>query len=193
MSNILIIFAYKLIHMINEKYTTDKILIFDIDDTIAITPAKIIVTDSKTGEHFELTPEEFNDYEKNPKHIVNFDQFRSLEIMKAGRLIDKYFNILKQNYNKGIAIGIITARDDQNMIYEWLRYHVGFHIDKKLIWAVNDPVHGLTGNIQQRKQEAMKWFIDQGYTDITFFDDDKNNIKLIKQLDANIKTHLAKK
>ena len=26
--------------MINEKYTTDKILIFDIDDTIAITPAK---------------------------------------------------------------------------------------------------------------------------------------------------------
>ena len=183
--------------MLNEKYTTDKILIFDIDDTIFIGSAKIIVTDSKTGKTFSLTPEEFNDYERNPKHIVNFDQFKSLEIMKAGRLIDKYFSILKANYNKGIAIGIITARDDQNMIYEWLRYHVGFHIDKKLIWAVNDPVHGLTGNIQQRKQDAMKWFIDQGYTDITFFDDDKNNIKLIKQLEkelgVNLKTHLAKK
>lgn len=183
--------------MINEKYTTDKILIFDIDDTIAITAAKIVVTDSKTGKTFELTPEEFNDYEKNPKHLVNFDQFRSLEIMKAGRLIDKYFSILKKNYKKGIAIGIITARDNQNMIYEWLRYHVGFHIDKKLIWAINDPVHGLEGNIQTRKQEAMKWFIEQGYTDITFFDDDKNNIKLIKQLekqlDVKLKTHLAKK
>ena len=183
--------------MLNEKYTTDKILIFDIDETIAITSAKIVVTDPKTKKTFSLTPEEFNDYERNPKHLVNFDQFRSLEIMKAGRLIDKYFNVLKKNYNKGIAIGIITARDDQSMIYEWLRYHVGFHIDKKLIWAVNDPVHGLTGNIQQRKQDAMRWFIDQGYTDITFFDDDKNNIKLIKQLEksmgVSLKTHLAKK
>jgi hypothetical protein len=183
--------------MVKEKYTTDRILIFDIDDTIAITAAKIVVTDSKTGELFELTPEEFNSYEKNPNHIVNFDQFRSLEIMKAGRLIDKYFNILKKNYNSGIAIGIITARDNQNMIYEWLRYHVGFHIDKKLIWAVNDQAHGLTGTIQERKQEAMRWFIEHGYTDITFFDDDKHNIKLInqlgKELNIPIKTHLAKK
>jgi len=179
--------------MIKEAYTTDKILIFDVDETILISSAKIIVTDPRTGQTFALTPEEFNSYEKNPKHIVKFDEFRSLEIMKAGKIIDKYFSVLKANYNKGIAIGIITARDNQSMIYEWLRYHVGFHIDKKLIWAVNDPVHGLTGNIQQRKQEAMKWFIDQGYTDITFFDDDKNNIKLIKKLDANIKTHLAKK
>jgi hypothetical protein len=183
---------------LNEKYTTDKILIFDIDDTIAISSAKIIVTDSKTGEKFELTPEEFNDYERNPRHILNFEQFKSLEIMKAGKLIDKYFNILKKNYKKGIAIGIITARDDQNMIYEWLRYHVGFHIDKHLIWAVHDPVHGLTGNIQDRKKSAMRYFIEKGYTDITFFDDDKNNIKLIKQLNreidtVKITTHLAKK
>ena len=181
----------------NEKYTTDKILIFDLDDTIVVSAAKIIVTDSKNKKTFELTPEEFNDYERNPKHLVNFDQFRSLEIMKAGKLIDKYFSVLKKNYNKGIAIGVITARDDQEMIYEWLRFHVGFHIDKKLIWAVNDPVHGLEGNIQKRKQDAMKWFIEQGYTDITFFDDDKNNIKLIKQLEkelgVNLKTHLAKK
>jgi len=183
--------------VMNEKYTTEEILIFDIDDTIAISDAKIVVTDSKNGETFELTPEEFNDYEKKRSHIINFDQFRSLEVMKAGRLIDKYFSILKKNYKKGIAIGIITARDNQSMIYEWLRYHVGFHIDKKLIWAVNDPVHGLSGNIQKRKQDAMKWFIEQGYTDITFFDDDRNNIKLIKQLekelDVSIKTHLAKK
>ena len=184
--------------MLHEKYTHDKILIFDIDDTIAISSAKIIVTDSKTGDKFELTPEEFNTYEKNPTHILDFDQFKSLEIMKAGQLIDKYFNILKKNYKKGIAIGIITARDDQSMIYEWLRYHVGFHIDKKLIWAVNDPIHGLAGNIQQRKKDAMRWFVEQGYTDITFFDDDKNNIKLIKELgkelkDVKITTHLAKK
>lgn len=179
----------------HKKYTTDKILIFDVDDTLVITPAKIVVTDAKTKESFSLTPEEFNEYEKGIDHCINFDQFRCIEIMKAGRLIDKYFDILKENYKKGIAIGIITARDDRNMIYEWFRYHLGFHIDIELIWAVNDPLHGLTGNIQERKRQAMHYFITLGYTDITFFDDDLNNIKLINQLgielEIPIKTHLA--
>ena len=183
--------------MVNKKYTTDKILIFDVDNTIIISAAKIIVTDSKTGERFSLTPEEFNEYEKGLDHSINFDQFKCIEIMKAGKLIDKYFNILKENYEKGIAIGIITARDDRNMIYEWFRFHLGFHIDMKLIWAVNDPLHGLTGSIQERKRQAMRWFIQLGYTDITFFDDDLNNIKLINQLGTElsipIKTYLATK
>ena len=182
--------------MTKEKYTTDQILIFDIDDTLMIGDAKIVVTDTKTGKTFEMTPEEFNSYEKGQNHLINFDQFRSLEIMKAGKLIDKYFKVLTTNYKNGVAIGVITARDNREMIYEWFRFHLGFHIDKKLIWAVNDPAHGLSGSIQQRKQDAMRWFIDQGYTDITFFDDDRNNIKLIKQLEGefgqSIKTHLAK-
>ena len=44
----------------------------------------------------------------------------------------------------------------------------------------------------------MRWFVDQGYIDIQFFDDDKNNIRLIKELDkelkdVKIKATLAKK
>ena len=184
--------------MVNEKFTTDKILIFDLDDTIVVSTAKIIVYDKSKGERYELTPEQFNDYEKNPNHILDFDQFKSLEIMKAGKMIDRYFNVLKKNYKKGVAIGVITARDDQNMIYEWLRYHVGLHIKRDFIWAVNDPIHGLKGSIQERKKDAMRSFVEKGYTDITFFDDDKHNIKLIKELDREIKeikikTHLAKK
>ena len=181
-----------------EKYTTDKILIFDLDDTIVVSAAKILVKDIDSGKQYELTPEEFNDYKKNPKHILNFDQFKSLEIMKAGKMIDRYFKILTQNYKKGIAIGVITARDDQEMIYNWFRYHLGFHIKKEFIWAVNDPKSGLSGDIKTRKKEAMRWFVDQGYIDIQFFDDDKNNIRLIKELDkelrdVKIKATLAKK
>lgn len=183
---------------INEKYTRDKILIFDVDDTLVITPAKIKVTDTSTGKVFQLTPQEYNEYEKNKDHVICFNEFKCLEIMKAGMLIDKYFKILKKNYNKGIAIGIITARDNREMIYEWLRFHVGFHIDKRLVWAIHDPVHGLEGSIDERKKAALKWFIEQGYTDITFFDDDKKNIKLAKQLNREtpqikLKTHLVKR
>ena len=83
--------------MINEKMTSDKILIFDLDDTIVVSSAKIIVYDKKKGEKYELTPEEFNNYERNSTHILDFSQFQSLEIMKAGKMIDRYFNILKKS------------------------------------------------------------------------------------------------
>mgnify|MGYP000279752788 FL=1 len=116
--------------------------------------------------------------------------------MKAGRMIKKYLNILAKNYKAGNAIGIITARDDEKMIYDWMKDHVGFHIHPELIWCVNDPKRKLKGDIASKKQEAMKWFIEQGYTDISFFDDDTRNIQLIKQLadelEVDIKTHLAK-
>lgn len=185
--------------MIKEaKFSKDKIFIFDLDDTIVITDAKIQVCDKGGKKCFSLTPEEFNSYQHDPKHILNFDDFKSLEIMKAGKLITKYLNILEREYKKGNAVGVITARDDQEMIYTWLKEHVGFHVKKSFIWAINDPILGLTGTIAQKKEQAFKWFIEQGYTDLTFFDDDKANVKIIKSIskdytDLRIKTHLAKK
>jgi hypothetical protein len=185
--------------MIKEaKFSKDKIFIFDLDDTIVITDAKIQVCDKGGKKCFSLTPEEFNSYQHDPKHILNFDDFKSLEIMKAGKLITKYLNILEREYKKGNAIGVITARDDQEMIYTWLKEHVGFHVKKSFIWAINDPILGLTGTIAQKKEQAFKWFIEEGYTDLTFFDDDKANVKIIKSIskdytDLRIKTHLAKK
>ena len=177
-------------------FSKKKVLIFDLDDTLVITAAKIRVCDQKTGACFELSPEEFNTYEKHKNHILNFDDFKSLEIMKAAKLIDKYLNILAKNYKAGNAIGVISARDDEQMIYTWLKEHVGFHIHPELIWCINDPHRALTGSIAEKKQKAMKWFIEQGFEDISFFDDDKQNIKLIDQLATElgikIKTHLAK-
>ena len=180
------------------KFSKEKIFIFDLDDTLVITDAKIQVCDKGGKTCFSLTPEEFNSYQHDPKHILNFDDFKSLEIMKAGRLITKYLNILEREYKKGNAIGVITARDDQEMIYTWLKEHVGFHVKKDFIWAINDPKLNLVGTIAQKKEEAFKWFIEQGYIDLTFFDDDRANVKIIKGIqkdykDLKIKTHLAKK
>ena len=111
--------------MLLEKMTTDKILIFDLDDTIVVSTAKIIVYDKKKGEKYELTPEEFNDYEKNADHILDFEQFKSLEIMKAGKMIDKYFNVLKKNYKKGRrAYDDTEYRRNRKLIRKQQRYCV---------------------------------------------------------------------
>ena len=167
-----------------KPYHGSKIIVFDLDDTLVITDAKIKVCDKKSGECFSLTPEEFNEYESNPDHELDFDDFKSLEIMKAGKMIDYYLKIFKEAYRMKLAVGIMTARDDQKMIYRWLREHVGFKIDKDLIFAVNDPVHKFKGGISDRKKAAFIELMELGYTDFQFYDDDTANLKLVKSLES---------
>lgn len=168
----------------SRPFSQTAITVFDLDDTLVITDAKIKVCNIVTGDCHELTPEEFNEYEANPNHELNFDDFKSLEIMKAGDLIHYYLKILADAYKMKRAVGIVTARDSQEMIYTWLKDHVGFHIAKDLIYAINDPVHGLTGSIAQKKQQAFREYIEMGYRKIQFFDDDNANLKLVKDLQA---------
>jgi len=176
----------KYLSEVNRKgkpYHGSKIIVFDLDDTLVITDAKIKVCDNKGNKCFELTPEEFNEYEANPDHEVDFSDFKSLEIMKAGRMIEYYLKIFKEAYRNKLAVGIVTARDDKKMIYKWLREHVGFKIDKDLIFAVNDPVHKFKGNISDRKKAAFIELMELGYTDFQFYDDDTANLKLVKSLE----------
>lgn len=180
-----------------KPYRLGKIMVFDLDDTLVITQAKIRVCDKLTGKCFELTPEEFNEYEKDPNHVLDFSDFKSLEVMKAGKLISYYLKILASAYKAGRAIGIVTARDDREMIYRWMREHVGFRIDKDLIFAVNDPVHRFKGSISERKKQAFIELYNLGFHSFQFFDDDQNNLDLVKSLenemDIEISTYKADK
>jgi hypothetical protein len=82
------------------------------------------------------------------------------------------------------AVGIVTARDSRDMIYTWLKEHVGFHIARDLIYAVNDPVLGFTGSVAEKKQQAFREIIERGYVKIQFFDDDQANLNLVKELQS---------
>ena len=166
-----------------KPYHGSKIVVFDLDETLVISAAKIKVCNKKTGECYSLTPEEFNTYEKGDDEDLNFDEFKSLEIMKAGKLIEYYLKIFKEAYKSKIAVGIVTARDDRKMIHRWLREHVGYRIDYELIFAVNDPIHKYKGNISDRKKAAFKELIEMGYNDLQFYDDDDANLKLVKSLE----------
>tara|TARA_R100001230_G_C5599609_1_gene113855 strand:- start:164 stop:748 length:585 start_codon:yes stop_codon:yes gene_type:complete len=167
-----------------KPYKYGKILVFDLDDTIIVSAARIWVKDRLTGEEFSLTPEEFNTFQKKPNQILSFDEFQSLEIMKAGKLINYYFKILKEAYRHKIAIGIVTARDDHRMIYRWLKEHLKTPIDGDLIFAVNDNKHHrFKGDIAERKKQAFREIIEQGFDDLQFYDDDAENLRLVKSLE----------
>jgi hypothetical protein len=65
-----------------------------------------------------------------------------------------------------------------------MKEHVGFRIDKDLIYAVNDPIHHFKGSISERKKEAFVELAKQGFHNFQFFDDDQNNLDLVKTLET---------
>lgn len=160
----------------------NSIIIFDLDDTLVVTNAKILVKDALTGETFDLTPQEFNEYEKEPHHEVDYNQFNDANILKAGRLVDWVLSILRSAYESGTAVGIITARNNKDLVREFLLSH-GIDIHPKLVYAISDPEFEFEGTIAEKKREAFRKLIAKGFKHFTFYDDDRKNLELAKSLE----------
>jgi hypothetical protein len=170
----------------NYKKWGKDITVFDVDDTLIITKSKIKVFNPTTGFSIDLTPQEFNTFKIKPHDKFNFNDFRDLEILKAGKIIDWVFNILKRTIAKGKAVGIITARDNSKLIYDFLLYN-GVNINPDFIFAINDPSLGFTGSTAQKKKEAFMKFVKMGFRNFKFFDDDKENIKIANSLNKDLR------
>jgi len=169
-----------------EVYSKGKdITVFDVDDTLVVTKSKIKVFNPKTGYEIELTPQEFNTFKTKPHDKFDFSDFRDLEILKGGKIIEWVFNILKRTIAKGKAVGIITARDDAKLIYDFLS-HNGVKINPDYIFAINDPSLGFTGSTAQKKKEAFMKFVQMGFRNFQFFDDDRENIKIANSLNKEL-------
>jgi hypothetical protein len=180
----------------NKKGKYQSITIFDVDDTLIVTKSKIRVTDTSTGDTFELTPAEFNEFEKKNTHELDFSDFQNLDVLKAGKIVDKIFNILKESMEGGRRVGIITARDNQELIFQFLLHH-GVVVNKSYIFAINDPRLGFTGTVAEKKKQAFVELIKQGFRDFIFYDDDKENLRIADSLNGEIegirvKTKLVK-
>lgn len=167
-----------------DKY--DAITIFDVDDTLVVTKSLIRVIDTNTGEKFELTPAQFNEFEKSPHHKMDFSDFQNLEILKAGNIIEGIFGVLKKTMEKGRRVGIITARDDKEMIFQFLLHH-GVVVNPNYIFAINDPRSGFTGTVAEKKKQAFIELIKVGFKDFIFYDDDLENIRLANSIAKEIK------
>jgi hypothetical protein len=162
----------------------NRLVIFDLDDTLVKTDAKIKIISHKTKKIIaELTPKDFNSFKKRSGHILNFDDFDDPEILRQGMLIHSIFSKLKYYYNKGVPVSIVTARSSSDMVRKFFLEN-GIDIHPDLVIAINDPSANLDGNIAERKQKAIKGLIDDGYTDLIFFDDNEDNLRLAKNLEG---------
>lgn len=154
---------------------SNKLLIFDIDDTLLITDTKVFVT--KGGRIVRtLSSAEFNDDVLRPGERYDYSDFSSLKTMKRG-VFTPYMKTLRREYTRGTHICILTARQITDKIKQFF-LDAGIDIKDELIIAVNDPKQPYTGNVAQRKSQAISSLIEKGeYDTIVFFDDNKENLR----------------
>lgn len=184
-------------HKITESFsvagkTSNKILLFDVDDTLIKSDVKVyVMKDDKIIK--KLSSTEFNTYKLNPGESFDYREFEDERILNKSKFL-KYWDTLKREYSEGTHIGIITARANKDMFYKFFKSK-GFTIKNELVFAINDPNIDLDGDtIEERKTNAIEKIIDYGYKTIIFFDDNENNLNMVKKLERkyDIKIHTIK-
>lgn len=170
-----------------EDYGKGGLTIFDIDDTLFHTTAKIDVV--KNGKKVrELTNQEYNTYKLKPGEEYDYKQFRDAKkFREESKPIKKMFAkakaILRNVVNKqGSRVIILTARDDFDDRETFLNTFrdQGFDIDKVRVERA--------GKIKNMMPEYAKYVIiynylkSGSYSRVRLFDDSKSNLKQFLRL-----------
>jgi hypothetical protein len=148
---------------------SDKLRVFDFDDTLVQTNSHIYVT-HKDGKKSKLTPGEYAIYE--PKDTDKFD-FSDFEKVKQPQEIKGVTRLLKNIVRVGGSeIVILTARAAYKPIKNYLS-----DIGLKDIYVV-----ALADANPQKKADWIEDKIKGGVTDVFFIDDSHKNIQAVNAL-----------
>ena len=175
--------------MIHGKHA-DKVLVFDIDDTLIKSNAKVFV--KKNGKIVrKLDTQEYNDYVLKPGETFTYDEFADLDKMLNAD-ITPYFKTMEREYSKGVHISILTARSGKKLIHDFFIKKSGIDIHPDLIFTTGDDMSNLT--IAEKKAKCIRTLVRYGYTTLIFFDDNIDNLMEVKSMGSKlgIKIHTIK-
>ena len=152
-----------------------KLSVFDFDDTLVATKARVYIT-HKNGKKLILNPAEFAVY--SPKTGDEFD-FREFEgPLKDPKVIRRNFNLFVQVLEKskrGRRTVILTARANQKPIRDFFKEFKLTGIEIVALGSANP-------------QDKADWIEDQikkGWDDIRFMDDSSKNIAAVRKMAKN--------
>tara|TARA_Y100001937_G_scaffold89876_1_gene121568 strand:- start:69 stop:674 length:606 start_codon:yes stop_codon:yes gene_type:complete len=163
--------------------------IFDIDETMFITKAKVKVV--KNGKVIKkLDNQEFNTYKKKAGEEFDFGEFKDAKVFNRtstpiARMINKVKAILKNATKAGSRVIIVTARpnfDNKKVFLDTFRKQ-GIDIDKIYVERAGNLGGGPAA---ENKKVIFKKYLDQKiYKRIRLFDDAMSNLKMFLSLQKN--------
>lgn len=177
--------------------------LFDLDDTLMTTAAKVWVRQEITGYSHALTPAQFTTYSLQEGEVFDFREFSDVGILSRGIVVEYTREIIGQITGRGTKshFGILTARGDKTLHAPFLirlfRDLFGLRLRKNLIFAVSDerfsrhkdrlphsrgkPFRALS--VAERKASVvLEDIIARGYNDISFYDDSRENLAAFRHL-----------
>ena len=145
-----------------------KLRIFDLDDTLFETEAKVIVISSDDTSR-EITPAEYAVYEPQSGDKFDFSQFQTLINPTLIRSIGKRFYKIVTSSNGDRKTVILTARGSEAAphIKDIIKKYFGVNIEVVTL-GIGDPMAKANWILNQIQNE--------GYNDIFFVDDSSKNI-----------------
>jgi hypothetical protein len=168
------------------KQRPSKILtIFDIDDTLFRTTAKIKVI--KNGQVIRtLTNQEFNNYQLNPGEEFDFGEFRSAEKFRKEsepieNMLDELRTILDHTRGKVILLTARADFDNKEVFLQTFRDH-GIDIDRIHVHrAGNIPGEEIPA---EKKAVWVRRYLNTGkYDRVSLYDDSMSNLRVFKNLE----------
>lgn len=167
---------------------TGTLTIFDIDETLFHTKAKVaVVKDGKVVRM--LDNQEFNTYKRKPGEEYDFREFKSAEVFRRtstpiSKMINKAKAIVKAKSNPHSKAIIVTARadfDDKDMFLQTFRDH-GLPIDSMHVERSGNL--GMDSPAEAKKVVFRKYLNTKNYIKTRLYDDAMSNLKAFLELQA---------
>lgn len=176
-----------------------SIHLFDLDDTLIHTDARVLVRDRAGGLIRALSTAEFTGYAAGPEEVLDFTEFSDLGILSRGIVVRYTRSIIDAilGYGTRSEFGILTARADKKLHAPFLirlfRSLFGVRLANEYIFAVSDarfsgykdraaagmPFSKLS--VSQRKALVIaEDLVGRGFNDISFYDDSRANLDSFK-------------
>lgn len=172
---------------ITEKSDGRGLTVFDIDETLFQTKAKVKIV--KDGEVVRsLDNQEYNVYKLKPGESYDYSEFRSAQVfhdtsLPIERMVEKAKVIIKNATAAGSKVIIITARaqfDDHKVFLATFRKH-GIPVDS--IHKIETSGSLNLGSSAKNKRFVFHKYLKSGqYDRVRFFDDAMSNITMFKSL-----------
>ena len=169
-----------------EYVGTGTLTIFDIDETLFHTKAKVAVM--KGGKVVRmLDNQEFNTYKLKAGESFDFREFKSAEVFRKtstpiARMVEKAKILVKSRNNAASRAIIVTARadfDDKEMFLQTFRDH-GIPIDQMHVERSGNL--GISSPAEAKKVVFRKYLNTKNYIKTRLYDDAMSNLKAFLEL-----------
>ncbi|RLI47197.1 hypothetical protein DRO61_08180, partial [Candidatus Bathyarchaeota archaeon] len=163
--------------------TNTKAYVFDFDDTLATTKARIKVTEDGQVMH-RLTPQEFNTYKLRDEESFDFSDFDNPKFVLGAKKYKmwKPFANIDNAITKGndtSKLYILTARGSnvKDAMMKFFKKNGIKNLDPENIYTVKDMENGSTA---AKKKLVLRGISNKHKGKVTFYDDNEDNINAAK-------------